>query len=423
MVSYELAGQEVANAERPDYAAAIDFGPLPLQKRLVASARDEQGRTVARDSLLLNPGAHRFDIQLSGLEVVGSQLLRARLRARVPEGAELSRIELSAEEQLLGTFYEAAAEPLVSLPRSARASGRPTVVTAVVHLDDGRTTETTALIGADIADEIDVDLVEIYASVTSRAGTAVLGLEAADFQLLEEGRPQSLRQVTFIEDLPVNVVLLLDASSSMVARLEILRSSAARFLDTVVGADDRAALVVFENYPQLLVPLTNDGAQLRQATSLIWAHGGTAFRDSVVASLHYLTGLRGRRALVVLTDGVDEHSRVRADQVLEYAQRAGIAVYTVGIRLRGMAASEYHESEYIQAERQLSRLARHSGGLYFHIDNAGDFDRVYRRIEQDLRSQYLLSYQSDGTSEGFRRIEVEVDRPRVKVRTAAGYYP
>jgi len=118
--------------------------------------------------------------------------------------------------------------------------------------------------------------------------------------------------------------------------------------------------------------------------------------------------------LVLLSDGEDVKSRYGFDEVLEYARRSGVAVYAIGLGLQSNAQV---------ARMNLQRLAAETGGTAFFVERTGAFDNVYRSIERELRSQYLLAYQSDGSGTGYRKVEVEVKRPGVSAATAKGYYP
>ena len=146
------------------------------------------------------------------------------------------------------------------------------------------------------------------------------------------------------------------------------------------------------------------------------AEGNTAFYDSLIFTLHYFGGLKGKRALIILTDGIDEGSRYGFQDALEYARRSGVAIYTIGIDIGTKEAD---------ARMKMERLASETGGRHFFIEQAGDLKRVYAEVEADLRTQYLLTYQSasEGKGKKYRTVEVEVKRPGLKAKTLKGYYP
>ena len=131
-------------------------------------------------------------------------------------------------------------------------------------------------------------------------------------------------------------------------------------------------------------------------------------------SLYYFSGIKGQRAILLLSDGKDEVSRFEFDETLEYARRAGVTIYSIGLKV--------HEGK---ARRKLIRLANETGGRSYFIDKISSLADVYGLIERDLRSQYLIAYQSQNTAQDniFRSVELKVNRTKATVRTLSGYYP
>jgi VWFA-related protein len=155
-------------------------------------------------------------------------------------------------------------------------------------------------------------------------------------------------------------------------------------------------------------PLAREMATLR-------AEGGTALWDSVVFTLHHFNGISGQRAVLLLSDGEDQSSRFTFEEALAYAQSAGVTLYAIGLDLEAFAA----------ARGRLGRLADATGGRAYFIDEVAELEEVYSQIERELRSKYLIVYQSsnDRGDDGFRRVELRVLRPGLEVRTIQGYFP
>jgi VWFA-related protein len=126
--------------------------------------------------------------------------------------------------------------------------------------------------------------------------------------------------------------------------------------------------------------------------------------------------VKGKRAIVLLSDGKDEGSRYGYNDVLEYARRSGVAIYAVGIGL---------SSQNADIRLKLSRLADETGGRFFFIERAKELDGIYDTIQKELRSQYFLAYQSakEGDADKFRTIEVKMAKPGMEAKTVRGYYP
>ena len=333
------------------------------------------------------------------------------MEVEVPEGRTLDRVEFFLNEDRVATLYqEPFVQPIV-LPGTAEVA----YVRAVAYLPDGNTTEDLVFINApDYVEEVEVQFVELYTSVVDGQGRPISGLTAGNFKVFEDEVPQSLVRFETVEDLPIHVGILIDTSASMVGVLSDVRRAALSFVDQAISPKDRAAVITFSNFPQLKVGLTSDRTALGSGLAGLAPEGQTALYDSVMFSLYYFTGIKGQRAILVLSDGKDESSRFDFEQTMEYARRAGITVYTIGLRLRDFGARS-----------KLTRLAEETGGSSFFLNDISELEPVYQSIQAELRSQLLLAYQSSNTSddEEFRRIEVEVDRPGARVRTISGYYP
>lgn len=426
-VVFAVDGDPVLTKSRPPYGVELDLGELPRNRRITATAYDSAGHELAFDGIDLNSGSNRFALTLleprPGAPLDGSLPLRAQLD--VPDGREIDRLEVWLGDSRRATLYDPPWRQ--SLPLAPGET--PVYLRAVAYLDDGHSTESVVLLGPagapsgpgespSFGESVDVALVELYATVTDRRGRPIGGLERDHFEVEEDGTPQQILRFERVADRPVHAAILLDVSASMEDRLDGARQAALGFFRDVVDPDDRAALVTFNDRPQLAVPFTAELPKLGTGLAALQAERGTALWDSVIYGLYVFNGVAGQKALLVLSDGEDESSRFSFDEALELAQRSGVTVYSIGLDLpRG------------QGRRQLGRLAEVTGGRSFLIDGVGDLPAVYRQIEEDLRSQYFLSYQSTaGTggrgSGGFRRVEVEVTEPRgAEVRTSSGYYP
>ena len=217
-----------------------------------------------------------------------------------------------------------------------------------------------------------------------------------------------------MESQPIHVGILIDNSASMVGTLDEVRKAALSFFQEAITPKDRAAVITFNRFPNLAVELTNDRSRLGSGLAGLVAEGQTALYDSVMFGLYYFTGIRGQRAILVLSDGKDESSRFSFDETLDYARRAGITIYAIGFRLGDSGARS-----------RLSRLADETGGRSFFIRDISGLEDVYGVIQRELRSQYLIAYQSSNTADDgkFRTVDLKVGRDGVTVKTLSGYYP
>ncbi len=423
-VDFLLDGELAASAAAPPFAAPVRFGRLPRRRTLEGVAYGDAGRELARDRIVVNGGPHRFALRLvepSLQATVASSNGRASSARRihavveVPERRTLDRVELYLDQTRLATLYQ----PPFLHPLPESLAREATFVRAVARLQNGEAVEDLRFLEyRGSVDRIDVRLVELYTSVTDAAGRFLLGLGKGDFRVFEDGAEQTMTRFETIDRLPIHVALLLDVSGSMKPRLEIATESALRFFDTVIDpTKDKAALLTFNHAVRLRVPFTDDLDRLRYAVTDLAAWQATRLHDGVIHAGHYFGGLAGKRALVLLSDGEDVGSSFLFKQVLEHTLRSGVAVYPIAVDLVDPLT-----------RKRLKQLAAETGGSFYSVGGVDQLDEVYRRLEQELRSQYLLVYHApDARRDEFRTVEVRVASPNaggdLRAKTIHGYYP
>lgn len=414
-VDFELDGKPLLSKRRAPFSIEIDLGRSPRLRRLSASAYDGSGELVAADEVMLNAGPHRFALRLTEplRTPAAGEPLQARAEVDLPEGEELDRVEFFLNETRLATLYQ----PPFAVALATPVATGLTYLRAVAYLAGGGAAEDVRVLGSSAADEaVDVDLVELYASVLDKRGRPVTDLAAGEFRVLEDGVEQSVQRFENVDTLPIHAGVMIDTSASMVEELADAETAAHRFFREVLTPVDRAAVITFADAPRLAVRFTANLELLAGGLAGLEAQGETRFFDSLAFALHYFAGVRGKRALILLTDGDDSESRFRFEEVLEYARRTGVTIYAIGLNV---------PSQPVDAGVHLDQLARETGGRSFRIRRANELASVYETIRQELRSQYLLAYQSsrlDGSA-AYREITLEVARPGVSARTIAGYYP
>ena len=409
VVELRLNGEKVDDDASPPYRMNIDLGPQPQSHELEAIAFDAAGRVVARASHRLQPSERPLAVKL---ERRGAEI---EAMVSLPAGETLESLELELDGQPLQ--ISSTAPYLAMLPAALPPGSR--FVRAVLRTASGQQSEGLLLLDESVPLEaVDVRWVEVYAAVLDPAGRPVVGLGRDDFAVFEDGAAQPIIRFERVEDLPLQVVLAMDTSESMRERLEIAAESARRFFETVVTPKDRAALATFHHDLRLAVPFTADIDRLALGTSGLAAWGGTRLHDAIIFSAGYVGGHEGRRALVLLTDGRDVESDFGADDAKDIALRAGLAVYPIVLG----GADE-------RTRGALETLAQESGGRAFAIRSISQLTGVYRQIEQELRSQYLIVYEApkddaaEGTAPGsFRRIELKLSRGDLRPRAMHGYY-
>jgi VWFA-related protein len=414
-VTFVLDDKTILKKTAPPWNVELDFGSLPRMRTLVAVAHDASGREVARDELALNTGSQRFDVRLTeprrGVRYRDS--LRAEAEVDVPEGRVVERVEFYLNETLVATHYQPPFTQPILLGREHELS----YVRAVAYQPDGNTTEDAVFINApDYMENLDIQFVELFVAALDRDKRPVYELAQSDFSVYEDGQAQRPVRFERVSNLPIHAGILIDISASMDQNLEIARDAALGFFEETIQPRDRATLITFNDHPNLEVKFTNDIAKLAGGLAGLKAERGTALYDSLVFALYYFNGLKGQRALVLLSDGKDEHSRFSYEDTLEYARRAGVALYTIGLKL---------PKTQLEPRKKLGRLAAETGGRSFFVKDPAELPAIYETIQQELRSRYYLAYQSTNTEgdNDFRSIDVKVARNGVEAKTLRGYYP
>ena len=213
-VAFELDGRPVLAKSRPPYSVELNLGVQPRIHRLRALAMDDQGRKLAEDEIPLNVGPHRFAVRLTEPQAgkTYQSSLRAEAQVQVPEGERLDRVEIYLNDDRLATLYQPPFTQALLLPKGKEI----TYVRAVAYLEGGTSTEDLVLVNAPgFNQKLDVQLIELYASVVDGKGHPVDGLGKGDFTVLEDGTPEQIRRFERVTDVPIYAGILLDTSASM----------------------------------------------------------------------------------------------------------------------------------------------------------------------------------------------------------------
>lgn len=411
-VRFLLDGKPILTKTRPPYSVDFNLGSVPRSHSVRVIAFGADGSELATDEQLVNPGQQTFLVRLveprSGVQVDGR--VRARAEVVVPNGRVLERVEFFVGDTREATLFQ---EPFVQ--NLEIAGSELEFIRVVGHLEDGSETEDLVIVNApEFGENVEVRLVELYAAVLDKAGAPILDLESADFEVFEDQALQDVVRFEYLRDLPLFAGLMIDTSASMAEHFEAVNRIGRGFLEESIRPKDRATVITFSDKPRLAAAFTNDMAVLSSALAGLRAERGTALWDSLVFAIDYFRGIKGQRALVLLSDGEDRRSRHSAAEALQFAQNAGLTIYTVGLQASVKRAGRGH----------LTRLAEQTGGRAFFLRSVEELSDAYSQIQRDLRSRYLLAYQSSAPGGGdFRRIEIKVGGRDVEVRTLSGYFP
>lgn len=311
-------------------------------------------------------------------------------------------------------------------------------------------------------------VVNVPATVRNKHGQIIRDLKKDDFVLQEDGRQQEIRYFALDADLPLTLGLLVDTSMSQRRVLEDERSASYKFLDRMLRQEDKAFIIHFDREAELLQDLTSDRQRLEAAlqdlhtpdletrrTSGSWPGGGGGHRRggggggggwaggpgtvlydaAFLASDELMKKQQGRKALIVLTDGVDTGSTLPLERAIEAAQRADTIVYSIlfydaqiyssmggfgGWGRRGGIGGYPH---YPDGKKVLERISNETGGHMFEVSSKLPIETVYSQIADELRNQYNLGFTPEnGDALGYHKIQLKTKQKDLVVQARAGYY-
>ena len=275
--------------------------------------------------------------------------------------------------------------------------------------------------------KIPTEMVQLDVKVTDQNGRPVPGLTKDDFVVYEDKVSQNIESVSR-EEAPVSMGLVIDTSGSMRTKLYTVLG-AARGLIKQMRPDDEAFLVQFKTEAELLQEFTSDRRELEDALRKIYASGGTALLDAIIATADHAheKGKRRRKALVVITDGVEKNSSAKEKQVMEAMKEDEVQVYLVGFIDEEESGGFFGGSPAKKAKELLIRLAEDSGGRAFFPTDVSETPAIAAQIAKDLRAQYVISYypHNDRRDGSYRTVRVVVnlrDNRKLIARTRQGYY-
>jgi Ca-activated chloride channel family protein len=270
--------------------------------------------------------------------------------------------------------------------------------------------------------KVGVNLVLVNASVFDYLGRVVTGLHQENFQLWEDKVEQKVAYFSS-EDTPLSVGLIFDATGSMLHKLSTAREAAVTFLKEG-NPEDEYFLVTFSGAPQLVEGFTPDISRLQNDMLFTPAKGQTPLFDAVYLGLEQMRHANNKRkALLLITDGEDNHSRYSFDRVKEFVREQDVQIFAIGI------VDPYGELTPGQSGRTIIEdLVQLTGGQAFFPDSVDQLENICRKISAELRNQYVLGYHPTNEVEDgkWRKIQLKVNPPkglsRLSVHGKSGYY-
>ena len=269
-------------------------------------------------------------------------------------------------------------------------------------------------------------LVNVALNVVDAHGTPVGGFDKKDFQIFENGKPQTIAVFEREATSPLSIVLAIDSSETVLTSERLEREAAKHFVRAILRQQDELDLMDFADNVREIVPFTNNARQVELGLSRIQQGQETALYNAVYLASQRLAGTsqeaNRRRVLVVISDGGDSVNGERYEDAVEQAQRANAIIYSIIIVPVAADAGRNTGGEHA-----LIQMSEDTGGKYYYVEDPSDLEPAFRHVSDDLRTQYLLGYYSPDSGEAaFRRIRVKLTdaaaAEKYSLRYRTGYY-
>jgi Ca-activated chloride channel family protein len=274
---------------------------------------------------------------------------------------------------------------------------------------------------------VETRLVNLPLNVVDAKGVPVPGLTKDDFEIIEDGKPQKIAIFEKESVAPLSIVLAIDASESVLRNERLEKDAAKHFVRALIRDQDEIDLMDFADTVREIVPFTNQIKRIESGLGDLQHGDATALYDAIYLGTQRLASTKGdsgrRRVMVLITDGGDTVKGVRYGQALEQAQRAGAMVYSIII------VPVYADAgRNTGGEHALIQMASDTGGKYYYVEDAKDLEPAFKKVSDDLRTQYLLGYYAPQRNHdtSLRQIKIRMKdvtlRDKYDLRYRTGYY-
>ncbi|PYV45523.1 MAG: VWA domain-containing protein [Acidobacteria bacterium] len=268
---------------------------------------------------------------------------------------------------------------------------------------------------------VSVDLVNVLFTVTDNNGRLITNLNKEDLLVEEDGRKEQITYFSKEVTLPLTLAILIDTSPSVESILGLEKETAIEFLQTVLRKEDLALVMNFDRSVSLLQDFTSDTRRLNKAIQSVSIGSGTSVHDAVfLACDEKLKHETGRKAIILISDGGDTTSKLRIKDGVESAQRADVIIYAISNRVGGFFFGGYGGDD-----GTLKKYAETTGGKAFFPSKPQDFKKAFDAIQEELRSQYSLAYNSSNPAKdgSYRALKISLpNQKNLKIRAKKGYY-
>jgi VWFA-related protein len=268
---------------------------------------------------------------------------------------------------------------------------------------------------------VTVDLVNVLFTVTDSGGRLITDLNKDEFLVEEDGKKQQIAYFSKEVSLPLTLAILIDTSPSVEPVLGLEKQTAMEFLQSVLRKEDLALVMNFDRSVSLIQDFTSDTRRLNKAIQSVSIGSGTSVHDAVfLACDEKLKQETGRKGIILISDGGDTTSKLKIKEGIEAAQRADVIIYAISNRVGGFFYGGYGGDD-----GTLKKYCETTGGRAFFPSKPQDFKKAFDAIQEELRSQYSLAYNSSNSAKdgSYRTIKIAaLNQKNLKVRAKKGYY-
>lgn len=407
----------VPYAEKQGRSVVFDVrvGKFLRRLRLHVTGYDANGRVTGEDELVINDPQPPFRVKLIARDINPDDPT-ATLAALVttPAGVSVSGVDFYYGETVVGTDTSHPFQLTFDPSKVAHAS----YVRVVARASNGGEANDVYFFGASARESVDVILQRVPLSVV---GKHDMLLTPQTLRVVDNGKPLRLEAVQRADDQPLKLILLMDASESMLEELPLLKDAAKQFARRVLRPGDQLAVVGFHQRTFWLTPFTANLAQIDRAIDRLKPIGQTHLYDATIEMLYELQKQEGRKALVVLTDGANQGGEFGLDHLVHYAKYSGVPLYPV-IKNTMLSKLRRVGIGFVPL-RRIMNVAKDTGATYFIIERNSELPRVYNAIADELRNQYVMMFYPDQAElDQWHALSVS-STTGAQLRAPKGYFP
>jgi VWFA-related protein len=407
-VTVSVDGQTIAGALRSPWHIPVDFGPLPVEHKIVVTATGADHQRVQWQTTI-NKGQRTLRVKIEPVDAA-NRIFEANTTS--PNGDPIVEVSVWDGGKAIATITEPPYR--FTIPEGHFAQKTVQVTARTKGGDEAADFWSAA--GDVKSESLDVRTVPLFVSVVDSDGTAHNDVDQALFKVVDNGTEGKILQVGKAFDQPISIALLIDASTSMLYEMPKASRAAANFVQDTLKPGDRCAVFSVRSSPRREVELTSDLGKVRNAVTTLRAEGKTALYDAIYSAERELSDEKARRAIVILTDGGDTSSIATFDEIDRMTKEAGIPVYVI-------AYNSGDDTADPQDINRLQYLTAETGG-FLVTASAQNLQARYTDIEKDLRAQYAILYQISDLARHnqWRKVHVMLKSSKLTARTIRGYF-